>query len=147
MTRPTIYQTFWKQLEDVLGSNGKLALPNVEEVTDPVEGLNHIARASNTLKSEVKVYQMRVQNFDPPRGGVQTNEVTYYPKIFLNGKGMGGSFDGSGAMLVGGYPKSRVFTFFMCDHDWDESGANHNRGWHPKRCKKCGFDASIDSGD
>lgn len=154
--RSEIYKTFWSQLDTVLRSNGKLALPNVKEITDPQKALNLINSASQSLKSDVKVYNFRVQNFDPPikfeppRMGHQTNEITYYPKFFLNSLGMGDSFDGSGVFVCipsGRGQQARAFTFYMCEHEWDESGANHSRGWHPAVCKKCGFDASIDSGD
>jgi hypothetical protein len=124
----------------------KQPLPNVKEVTDPQTALDLIR---GTLYDK-PVYEMTVQNFDPPRNGTQTTERCYYPKIFLNSQGMGSSFDGSGVFICrpsGRDHHARVFSFYICDHDWDESGANHSRGWHPKRCKKCGFDASIDSGD
>ena len=119
----------------------EIALPNIVEIEDPVKAL--LAISSAYAVPEKQPYRFRIRDFDPPRGGTQTHEVCYYPKIFLNTKGMGGIFDGSGVILTNG----KVFSFFMCEHTWDESGANHSRGWHPKRCKKCGFDASIDSGD
>jgi hypothetical protein len=34
-----------------------------------------------------------------------------------------------------------------CLHDFDTSGSNPSRGWHRAVCRKCGFDASVDSGD
>jgi hypothetical protein len=125
----------------------KQPLPNIKEIADPQEALNVINRGRPIDKS---VYEMTIQNFDPPKNGIQTTERAWYPKIFLNSGGMGGQFDGSGSILCipsGRAHNARVFTFTMCEHEWDESGANHSRGWHPKRCKKCGFDASIDSGD
>ncbi len=129
----------------------KQALPNVKEVTDFQEALNIINRGSKLYRPEEKpIYEMTVETFDPPKNGTQTHSRAWYPKIFLNGAGMSGNFDGSGAILCtpsGGGHNARVFTFAICEHSWDESGANHSRGWHPKRCKKCGFDASIDSGD
>ena len=144
MPRSTAYMTFETELESILKSDGKIALPNVKEITDPAEGLRAIA---GSRKLQDSPYHFLIRTFDPPLNGVQTREVTYYPKIFTNSAGMGSRFDGSGVILVGSHPKAKVFTFAFCEHEWDESGANHNRGWHPKRCTKCGFDASIDSGD
>lgn len=130
---------FWEILEKAINSDGELVLPNSTKVEDPVEALKLI---SYGRYHEHRAYKMRLQEFDPPKGR-QTHEIGYYPKIFTNRVGMGSAFDGSGIILSSG----TAYTFRMCDHDWDESGANHSRGWHPKRCKKCGVDASIDSGD
>lgn len=138
---------FMEIFETAVGSKGNIALPNIEEVVDPQEALDLINRAS--LRAGDNVYQFKIQDFDPPRGH-QKMETCWYPKFFLNGAGMGGQFDGSGVFICspsGRDYHARVFKFHMCDHEWDESGANHSRGWHPKRCRKCGFDASIDSGD
>lgn len=147
--RKTDYLKFQERLQEVLNSRGELAFPNVKEITDPQEGLNLVNRTSVRLSNSVtQPYELRIQNFDPPKG-VQTHERTWYPHIFLNSGGMGGQFNGSGVIVAS--PRhdgvARVFTFAMCEHEWDESGANHSRGWHPKVCTKCGFDASIDSGD
>lgn len=138
---------FQDKLNELLNT-GKI-LPNVKEITDTQEALNLINRAYCTKVEFKTPYQMKVQEFDPPRGH-QTHEVCYYPRIWFNGVGMGGVWDGSGVFMCtpsGRDHNARVFTFHFCDHEWDESGANHSRGWHPKRCKKCGVDASIDSGD
>ena len=149
--RPTEYTTFLDRLQTILDSEGQEVLPNVVEVEDPQEALNLINRASYNLAEmkEIKPpYRLRLFNFDPPKNGRQTCEITYHPRIFLNSAGMGGRFEGSGVILFSGsMGKARVLTFKFCEHDWDESGANHSRGWHPAVCKKCGFDASIDSGD
>lgn len=127
-------------LEKAINSNGEIALPNSVLVKDPAEALKLI---SYSLYYENKAYRLRLREFDPPLNGRQTHEIGYCPKIFTNHVGMRSSFGGSGVVLCGG----NVYKFHMCDHDWDESGANHSRGWHPKRCRKCGVDASIDSGD
>lgn len=149
MSRPTDYLQFRDRLEEVLKSDGKLCLPNIKEITDAQEALNLINYTSAAEKNKVNTpYRFRIRNFDLPRNGVQTHETCWYPKIFLNSGGMGSNFDGSGVILTSGYQgKGKVYTFAMCEHMWDESGANHSRGWHPKVCTKCGFDASIDSGD
>lgn len=146
MVRSKLHELFDQQLQDVLASKGTKCLPNVKLVEDPQEALNLINRATAGLTG---CYNFRIQEFDPPKDGIQTHQNTWYPKIFLNGRGMGGRFDGSGVILasVGHQGQSAVFTFAMCEHSWDQSGANHSRGWHPAVCTKCGFDASIDSGD
>jgi hypothetical protein len=137
------YLNFDKLFEDTLNSKGTMVLPNVTEVTELAEALSLISRASDMRVP----YQLRIRNFDPPLNGVQTHEVCWYPKIFRNKDGMGDRFDGSGVILAASNGKPAVFTFRMCKHVWDKSGAIPNRGWHPKVCIKCGFDASIDSGD
>lgn len=141
------YLKFNNLFDEVLQSNAELCLPNVKEVTDPQEALNLINRTSGKFGFR-QPYYFRVQNFDPPRNGVQTHEACWYPKIFRNSAGMDEKFDGSGVILTSTHAGgAKVYTFQMCEHVWDESGANHSRGWHPKVCTKCGFDASIDSGD
>lgn len=148
MPRNIEYQTFKDHLDNVLDSDGKLALPNVESIKDHHQALMAIAYSSPKLNKEIETpYRFRIRNLEPPLPSGQTHEVTYYPKIFLNARGMAGNFDGSGTILTAAAGYARTFTFAICEHDWDKSGANHSRGWHPARCKKCGFDASIDSGD
>lgn len=42
----------------------------------------------------------------------------------------------------------KVYSFAICEHEKEEGpGANHQRGWHPGKCRKCGMDMSVDSGD
>lgn len=134
---------FEQELEKVLQSDGQLMLPNVKEIQNPLDILKAIAGNNKLVKSP---YRFKVFEYDPPLDTGQKWISTWYPKIFLNLNGMGSRFDGSGTILVAGHPP-RAFTFHMCEHSWDESGANHSRGWHPKVCTKCGFNASIDSGD
>lgn len=137
---------FEQLLEQALTSNGKEVLPNVKEIVHPVEALRAINSCSYRVLGFKRPYQFRIRNFDPPRGE-QTHEIAYYPKFFLREDGMSGQFDGSGVILASIEGEPRVYSFAMCEHVWDVTGANHSRGWHPKRCTKCGFDASIDSGD
>lgn len=127
-------------LEAAINSKGEIALPNSVLVEDPNEGLRLISMGRYYENS---AYQMRLREFDPPLNGRQTHEMGWYPKIFTHHVGMSGAFSGDGVVLCNG----KVYKFGMCQHEWDESGANHSRGWHPKRCRKCGVDASIDSGD
>lgn len=109
----------------------QVPLPNVVEIEDPKKALEVLGRSLG------KMYM-------PYAFMINERNRAYYPRIFTDTAGMGSGFPGSGAILT---TQGKVYSFFMCEHDWDESGANHSRGWHPKRCKKCGFDASIDSGD
>jgi len=136
-------QQFKDILDAALESEGKIALPNVEPLEDSTKALLRITSARHY---DHKAYRMRIRDFDPPIDR-QTHEIAYYPKIFTDHGGMRGGFMGSGLILVGGGGVPKAYTFFMCEHTWDQSGANHSRGWHPSRCTKCGFDASIDSGD
>lgn len=145
MKRSQEYLTFPNILDMALQSEGLQCLPNVKEIEDPLDALQALSSASN--KPAPVPYRFRIREFDPPLPSGQKHETAYYPKIFLNTKGMSGRFDGSGVILANIGNKARAFSFHMCEHEWDESGANHSRGWHPKVCKKCGFDASIDSGD
>lgn len=148
--RKTEYQTFRARFDEILRSDGKLCLPNVEEITNPGDALMCIASTSHTLNVTVEMtYYFLIRHLQKPTKYGLTKEVCWRPKIFLNARGMGGQFDGSGVILAhsGGSVPTRAYTFHMCKHEWDESGANHSRGWHPAICTKCGFDASIDSGD
>lgn len=73
-----------------------------------------------------------------------------WAQYFLTPAGMGGRLDGGGYILIyGGYPNGgRVGTFAICQHEkQDAAGADHQRGWHPGACKKCGLDMTVDSGD
>jgi len=69
-------------------------------------------------------------------------------------KTQGGALDGTASALIyrpswqAGKDIPRTVKFQICDHEVVEgAGANHQRGWHPARCKKCGLDMSVDSGD
>lgn len=134
---------FQSILDKAIDSDGKIALPNISLLGD-TEALWQVACAS---KLEKRPYRFKTRDFDPPIGHGQTHEILYYPKIFTHGAGMGGTFEGSGVILSASGGKPVAYSFRMCEHVWNESGANHQRGWHPKRCTKCGFNASIDSGD
>ena len=127
---------FHALLTRVLECKGEeVPLPNVRRAANPQEALDWIASASSTLPMH-SVYALQLP------GG-----MVYYPKVMLNTGGMGNQFNGSGVVVARSKNTATAFAFSICEHEWDESGANHTRGWHPARCKKCGFDASIDSGD
>jgi hypothetical protein len=149
--RSTEHRYFMDVFNEVLNSDGKLYLPNVKEITDPQEGLNLLRYSNNALSKSVAIpYHFLIRKFEAVPPSRQTMEVCYYPQFFLNSVGMGSTFDGSGAFLCtpsGRNYNAKVFTFAFCEHDWDTTGANPSRGWHRKVCRKCGIDASIDSGD
>lgn len=130
--RPTLHQDFQKSLDEIINSKGKLTFPNVKLIEDPNEALSAICWADFYAKP----YHLKI-----------ASEYFWYPKIYVNRRGMGSGFDGSGIILGRINGKPRAYTFAMCEHEWNDSGANHRRGWHPLVCTKCGFDASIDSGD
>lgn len=74
---------------------------------------------------------------------------TYF--FLLHGMGSS-SLDGSGYLIRyrSSYPTHEVLCgrFAICEHEKEDApGANHERGWHPGRCKKCGLDMTYDSGD
>lgn len=119
-----------------LDSNGATLIPGMKKVGSDFNILEALCSASSG-GGMLTAYKLRMS---------ESGGVAYYPKVLINTKGMGSSFDGSG-LVICRFPNAAIFTFEMCEHEWDESGANHSRGWHPARCKKCGFDASIDSGD
>jgi hypothetical protein len=135
------YTTYHERLNEVLRSEGKLCLPNVEEITQHEHVIRQLCHMNQF--TDIKPYRFLIREYDPPKNGTQTKEAGWYPKIFLNTRGMAGRFDGSGIILC----NNKAWSFHFCDHVWDESGSNHNRGWYRKVCTKCGFDASIDSGD
>lgn len=135
------YTEFKTTLETALNSDGAVILPSTEELTDHADTVKQLSFM--WPYKGVLPYRLLVKEITDEATGRVSKSIIYWPKVFLHTAGMGGQFDGSGIILGDG----RAFKFNMCDHEWDCSGANHSRGWHPKRCTKCGFDASIDSGD
>ena len=73
--------------------------------------------------------------------------------IFHMNIGQGGGFTGEGVVVMrhGWNPGPQSIVagrFAICEHTKVEGpGANHQRGWHPGWCSKCGLDMSVDSGD
>lgn len=81
----------------------------------------------------------------------RANRYGTYAKVFLRHGQMSGP-DGTGIVLWTDYGPTgaQVFAgqFALCVHEPVEgAGANHQRGWHPARCSKCGLNMSVDSGD
>lgn len=130
--RPKIHELFDQQLEQLLDQKASPihTFPNVQQV-EGEKALRLIAQCHG------KVYQ-------PYSIKLGERHVIWHAKVFTHRAGMAGRFDGMGVILAS---DGKAYRFHMCEHTWDTSGANHQRGWHPQWCTKCGFDASIDSGD
>ena len=140
MARSKLHLTFPTMLAELLRPSATESFPNLKLVFDPKEALKLISQAHGGLH-EPSSLDLLIDG---------ATKRVYYPKVFCNTKGMGSQFDGTGVILTDydwRIKQNAVYTFAFCEHDWDESGANHSRGWHPMVCRKCGYDASIDSGD
>jgi hypothetical protein len=112
---------------------GLQELPNAEDV-DPIEFLNHLASGGHMMQP-VWGYALS------PASGRQQ-----WTQFFLTSYMMSGC-DGGGYAVTYGHPPL-VRRFAICKHEVvDHAGANHNRGWHPGHCVKCGYDMTYDSGD
>lgn len=80
-------------------------------------------------------------------------EHAYNRALFMLEDGQFRGWNGRGYVIISkGYAadESRLVTgkFALCVHETvEDPGANHQRGWHPSHCVKCGLDTSVDSGD
>jgi hypothetical protein len=118
-----------------LGNERLQPLPNAEDV-DPIEFLNHIASGGHMMQP-VWGYALT------PSGSNQ------WTQFFITSYMMSGC-DGGGYAVTYSSRKEGPYVrrFRICAHEvQDHPGANHNRGWHPGHCVKCGFDMTYDSGD
>lgn len=124
-------------LHPLQGWNQQEILPNLKEITDPLEALREI----NWSKANIDYYNAAVM--------LPNERFPKYCKLFLKSTPMGGGWDGSGIILANYYPQPKVFSFALCVHEKTEEGhnPNHGRGWHPGHCKHCGMDMTVDSGD
>lgn len=119
-----------------LGNERLAPLPNTVDV-DPVHFVNHLA-ACGHMTEPVWGYALHPDGSRPQ-----------WTMFFLIHFGTAG-LDGSGYAAI--YSSRRegpyVKRFAICIHEKeDHPGADHQRGWHPGHCVKCGFDMSYDSGD
>ncbi len=120
---------------------GKIPVPNVEEM-DPAKGLQSL------VFSGWKDLGTGRARMDPK------SHDTVWARFYAEYVGMG-SVSGGGIVVwqsVEHDPEykttGRIATFAICKHQFVEGpGANHQRGWHPGYCGKCGLDMSVDSGD
>ncbi len=69
--------------------------------------------------------------------------------IYFLSQTQGGWFDGSGIVIwYDKTHKGRAARFEICIHaPVAGAGADPRRGWRPARCKLCGLDMTVDSGD
>lgn len=118
--------------------DGKVTLPNF--VAQPLDEVaNAIAAGGHSML---------------PKWGWASHDGQrkQWAQFFLTAAGMGsaqhGSFDGRGYVFIYRSREPIVGTFAICRHEKiDAPGANHQRGWHPGSCRKCGMDMTVDSGD
>lgn len=122
--------------------NGCAPMPNFEQV-EVERGLDILAAGGGLREASDGV-----QNVMLP--GAQ---YTTWARVFLSFT-QGGSMDGTGYLIFyrGGMKRgpegSQIAKFAICQHQKvDGPSANHQRGWHPGRCSKCGLDMTVDSGD
>lgn len=111
---------------------GKVALPNWQE--KPIAAVVNDIAARGHMMTPKWGYSRRAPDAAPS-----------WTQFFLFD-------DGTGYALIygGGYPTPGpiVGRFAICEHEKkDAPDANHQRGWHPGHCKKCGLDMTVDSGD
>ncbi len=116
---------------------GKIQIPNYEEI--PLEkGVANISAGGGLATVE------GINNAKPP--GSKSN-WGHWARYFLM-RTQGGGYDGTGYVMFWDKSKGRIGHFAICVHKKiDSPGANHQRGWHPGRCEKCGLDMTVDSSD
>lgn len=135
-------------------NRGLLPLPNAED-TEPLAFLNDLAAFGHRMLPKWG-YSIIVD----PHGGHQRQQWTQF--FLLGAENMGNGLGGQGyAVIYGGSRWSKdadgksvhthtpiVRRFAICKHEKEEgAGADHRRGWHPGKCRLCGMDMTIDSGD
>lgn len=122
---------FERDLQPIV--TGDVELPNFERI-DPDLVIQNIAACGHRMQ--------------PVWGHAKIDGHKKWAQYFLFGAGMSSpphTYGGDGYVLV--YP-NHVGQFACCKHEFElGAGANPRRGWHPGRCKKCGLDMSVDSGD
>jgi hypothetical protein len=120
----------------------QIALPNLVEITDPLEALREIG-----YRKQQGAYNTAAKL--PPRNPKFPSQYPEYCNLYAGWRS-GGAWDGTGILLTTNeHPGNRVFKFALCVHEKTEEGhhPNHSRGWHPGHCKHCNMDMSVDSGD
>ena len=117
---------------------GLQELPNAEDV-DPIEFLNHLASGGHMMQP-VWGYAL-----SPASGSPAMDPVL--PDIVHDERGATAAATPSPTATLRSSGASAICKHEVVDH----AGANHNRGWHPGHCVKCGYDmtcmtAEIDMG-
>lgn len=113
------------------GDPGHLPLPNMEPA-DPQKFLADIASRGHMMVPRWGYSRKEGDNGHPE-----------WTQFFLLDERFGKHY---AVRYEGG--KGNVYRWIVCEHEKVEgAGANHSRGWHPGKCRKCGMDMTIDSGD
>lgn len=123
--------------------NKQLPLPNLEEITDPLQALRALSYHNQFVKYFNESFKL------PPQYKNDSGYPTYC-HLFLMANVHGTNWDGTGLLLTShNADLGRVFHFALCKHEKTEEGhnPNHGRGWHPGHCKHCNMDMTVDSGD
>lgn len=119
-------------------ATGRMALRNAEPI-DVRDAINRIASGSSLAPY-------------PLMGSVKIG-ADFMPKWarLFTSTTQAGVADGRGIALVyqAGKSDPQTYRFAICEHEPVGSGTPEQtrRGWHPARCRKCGLDLSVDSGD
>jgi hypothetical protein len=111
-------------------------LPNAEDV-EPLLFLNDLA-ARGHMMTPVWGYAL-----------LPTESRQQWTQFFLlHDANMSSDVGGGGYAVTYGSKAPIVRRFAICKHEKEDgAGANHMRGWHPGKCRLCGMDMTIDSGD
>lgn len=126
---------------------GRMEPPNFK----PIPHWDALRLSISLYGHTVERYQEPFEQFDrrvKAKIGGKLGDAIYYLNV-----GQGGGFTGEGVVVLHWgyqYDEEHVVTgrFALCEHKKVEGpGANHQRGWHPGWCEKCGLDMSVDSGD
>lgn len=135
-----------------VSNQGLLPLPNAEDI-DPLAFLNDLAAFGHMMLPKWGYAMIEDHGHMRPQ----------WTQFFLRGaENMGSGLGGGGyAVTYGGqrwakgengkptgFHQPIVRRFAICNHEKEEgAGADHRRGWHPGKCRLCGMDMTIDSGD
>lgn len=114
---------------------GKLPWPVFEEL--PLEQVvNAIACSGGVSVSSVCRFK--------PQGAEHSNWARYF---FWHGQG-GQNYGQAYVLIYGANTKPKAGMVYICKHEVQvDADARPERGWHPGRCRKCGLDMTVDSGD
>ena len=123
--------------------SGRATVPNFVEIA-PSDFLNVLAASSGLEITGAKVARLPDS----------TGSYVPWARYFLICT-QGGRLDGTGYVVVynsayrdGNSFGGRAGRFAICQHEKvPDPGAAPARGWHPGRCKLCGLDMTVDSGD
>jgi hypothetical protein len=113
-----------------------LPLPNAT-IIDPLEFLNALA-ATGHMMTPIWRYTLL------PDGSRQQWTMLF----LLHDANMSGALGGGGYAVTYRTNDPIVRRFQICRHEIELApGADPQRGWRPGKCKHCGMDMTVDSGD